>query len=312
MTREKDDKNSQQDSNSVETVTPTTSNANSGTNQFLVNGGALFLISLLGYYYYTTYLRIEAKIWSHPLEYISVPYIKELDKLNDVITYMIPAIIIFSCLLFLVSKREHFTKKDHLSEDDHDQYDYDSCNFYRRHIGITLLFLCIFVIFIIYAPKYVEILLPVYLLSMIFTVSLMFYVAIKVDRSSYKQFYRQEKIFKLLVNLYGLIFLLPITMILLFALNDYSNPTLLTTSCEKIVKDTEKAACEKYGKLYLVSENRGIGIWRAFSEQNHNEVQLSNQYFHIEMKNTHVESKTYTHVESIANTQVETKTNNND
>lgn len=304
LTREKDNKDSQQDANSVETVTLTTSNANSGANQFLVNGGALFLISLLGYYYYTTYLRIEAKIWSHPLEYISVPYIKELDKLNDVITYMIPAIIIFSCLLSLVFKRKYFTKKDHLSDDDYDRYDYDSCNFYRRHIGITLLFLCVLVIFIICAPKYVEILLPVYLLSMIFTVSLMFYVAIKVDRSSYKQFYRQEKIFKLLVNLYGLIFLLPITMILLFALNDYSKPTLLTTSCEKIVKDTEKAACEKYGKLYLVSENRGIGVWRAFSEQNNNIVELSDQYFHIEMKNTRVESKTYTHVE--------TKTTNNE
>lgn len=312
MIREKDNKDSQQDANSVEPVTPTTSNATSGANQFLVNGGALFLISLLGYYYYITYLRMEAKVWNHPLEYIYVPYIKELNKMDSVITYMIPAVIILSVFIYLIKYRDTFTEKEHLVNGDPEQYNYHSCKLYYFNFTLIGISALIYAFFYYFWPKFVIILLPIFVFSIVLLILWMLYVIVKVDASSYKKLYKKEKILKLIIGYYILLFLFPAIMIAFMVLKDYSKPTLLTTSCEKIVMDTEKAACEEYGKLYLVSENRGIGIWRAFSEQNHNEVQLSEQYFHIEMKNTHVESKTYTHVESIANTQVESKTNNND
>lgn len=304
MTREKDNKDSQQDANSVEPVTLTTSNANSGTNQFLVNGGALFLISLLGYYYYTTYLRIEAKVWNHPLEYIYVPYIKELNKMDSVITYMIPAVIILSVLMYLSKYRDTFTEEEHLVGGDPDQYNYHSYELYYFNFKLIGMLALIYALLHYFWPKYAIILLPMFVFAIVLLILWMLYVIVKVDASSYKKLYKKEKILKLIIGYYILLFLFPAIMIAFMVLKDYSKPTLLTTSCEKIVMDTEKVACKKYGKLYLISENRGIGVWRAFSEQNHNEIQLSDQYFHIEMKNTHVESKTYTHVES--------KTNNND
>ena len=264
-------------------------NAQGELHQFLVGGGALFFISLLGYYYYTTYLRLEAKIWNHPLEYVNLPYINALDKMDSIITYIIPGVIIMALMTSRFMNRKYYTEEDHLSENHPGQYEYRSTNFYYYYVSIVVILVFMYFIMYIAIPKQAKLLFPLYLFSVVLLILWMLYVILKVDASLYKKFYRPEMQLKRCVNYYLLVFFIPVNLIFSMVLADYQEPTLLTIPCEKTLIKENSEVCNEQEYLYLVSENRGIGIWRGFSKDDDGTLKLSNQYFYIEMKNKNIE-----------------------